>query len=129
MEEREQNELGHLFMGDLEMENERGGQTLPGKTHRHHQRDLLIQHIYDRSELYLSVRRRSSALECVSSIHRRVTPRHILVCVISKRQTVMETIAEVQPRRMHAQNRNGCFEKEMNGSVMTTFRQMLLTRE
>lgn len=34
--------------------------------------------------LYLSVRSRSSTLGCVASIHGRITPGHILVCVYQR---------------------------------------------
>lgn len=71
---------------------------------------------------YLSVRRRSSALERVSSVHRGVTPRDILVCVISKMQKVRKMITEVLPRHVHAHSRKRWF-----GMMM--FQKMLPMRE
>lgn len=139
MEKREQNKLCHLFMGDLEMEREwQRGRV----TERERERAGKHYHakVYDRqvnlySEesvccfwaegivpvLYLSVRRRSSTLQRVPSVHGRVTSRDILICVISKIQKVMKMIT-ILPRHVHAPKRKGWFG-------MTTYQQMLWMRE
>lgn len=91
MEKREQNKLCHLFMGDLEMEQERerDRERERERTGERWQANITMQNSViinstsifrnvcvnsgltgSRPEPYLSVRRRSSALERVSSIHR-----------------------------------------------------------
>lgn len=135
MEKREQNKLCHLFMGDLgiEQERERDRERQQANVIMHNSVIINSTSIFRKvcinSELtgsfpvlYLSVRRRSSTLECVSSVHRGVTPWDILVCVIRKMQMVMNTIAELLPGHVHAHKRKKWFG-------MTGFQQMLSVRE